>query len=108
VPSFYISFARGQFVSYATATNTLNIDKEKYSMFKMFVTVDSINASNLLSVKRHLPSLNIRPATLQTRLLVISKFLTICFKVRVTMFSAVATFGSSASAAYYFVAFYLK
>jgi len=33
-------------------------------MFKMFVTSDSIDASNLLSVKRHLSGLNIRPATL--------------------------------------------
>jgi len=48
-------------------------------MFKMFVTGDSINASDRLSVKRHLSGLNIRPATLKTRLLVISKLLTIYF-----------------------------
>jgi len=41
-------------------------------MFKMFVTGDSINVSNLLSVRRHLSGLNIRPAKLKTRLLVIS------------------------------------
>jgi len=42
-------------------------------MFKMFVPGDSINASNLLSVKRHLSGLNIRSATMKTRLLVNSK-----------------------------------
>jgi len=36
----------------------------------------NINASNLLSVK-HLSDLNIRPATLKIRLLIISKLLTI-------------------------------
>jgi len=55
----------------------------------MFITTDTINASNILSVKRHLSGLNIRPATLKTRLSVISKFLTIFFKLRVTIFSAV-------------------
>jgi len=54
----------------------------------MFVTVDSINASNLSSVKRHPSGLNIRPATLKTRLFVISNLLTIFFKLRVTMHSA--------------------
>jgi len=44
-------------------------------MFKIFVTVDSINASNLLSVKRHLTGLNFHAATLKTPLLVISKLL---------------------------------
>jgi len=46
-------------------------------MFKIFVAVDDINASNLLSCKRHLSDLNIRPATLKIHLLVISKLLTI-------------------------------
>jgi len=47
--------------------------EEKYSMFKMFVTVDSINASNLLVSQ----TISIR--------LEHSKFLTIFFKLRVTM-----------------------
>jgi len=46
-------------------------------MFKMFVTVDKRKASNLLSVKQLLSGLNIRPATLKMRLLVISKLLTV-------------------------------
>jgi len=50
--------------------------KEKHSML-VFVAVDSINALNLLSVKRHLSGLNIWPAKLKTRLLANSKFLTI-------------------------------
>ena len=54
----------------------------------MFATGDSINALNLFSVKRHLSGLNIRPATLKTRLLVISKLI-FFFKLRVTMLSAV-------------------
>jgi len=45
----------------------------------MFVTGHSINTSNLLSIKRHLSGLNIRPAKLKTRLLVISKLLTVFF-----------------------------
>jgi len=58
-------------------------------MFKIFVTGDSINASNLLSVKRHLSGLNIRPAMLNSFWLVISKLLAIFFKLRITMLSAV-------------------
>jgi len=48
-------------------------------MFKIFVTVDSINASDLLSVNRDLSGLNIRPATLNS-FVSNSKFLTICFR----------------------------
>jgi len=39
----------------------------------------NINVSNLLSVKQHQSGLNICPATLKIRLLVISKLLTISF-----------------------------
>jgi len=68
-------------------------------MFEMFVTVDSINASNLSSVIRHLSGWNICPATLKTRLLIL-KFLTIFFQtVGYDAFSCVMAFGSSASAA---------
>jgi len=50
--------------------------------------------------------LNIRPATLKTRLLVISKLLTIFFQTAgYNVFSCVMAFGSSASAAQHFVAF---
>jgi len=57
-------------------------------MFKTFVTVDNINASNLLSVKQHLSCLNIDPATFESRLLVISRLLNISSNY-VTMFLAV-------------------
>jgi len=37
----------------------------------MFVTVDKNQRFKSLSVKRHLPGLNFRPATLKSRMLVI-------------------------------------
>jgi len=37
----------------------------------------NINVSNILSIKRHQSCLNIHPATLKIRLLIISKLLTI-------------------------------
>jgi len=64
------------------------------------VTVGSINASSLLLVKRHLSGLNVRPAKLKTRSLVISKLLTIFYQTAsYDVFSCVMAFGSSASAA---------
>jgi len=69
-------------------------------MFEMFVTGDSINASRLSSVKRHLSGLNSHLVTLKTRLLVISKFLTLFFQsAGYDVFSCVVASGSSASAA---------
>jgi len=47
-------------------------------MFEIFVTVENMNASNLLSGKRHLSGLDFRPATLKILSLIISKWLTIC------------------------------
>jgi len=44
---------------------------------KSFLQLININPSDLSSVKRHLLGLNIRPATLKSRLLVISILLTI-------------------------------
>jgi len=44
---------------------------------KSSLQLTNFNASNLLSGKRHLSGLNIRPAMLKIRLLVISKLLTI-------------------------------
>jgi len=38
-------------------------------MFKIFITVDKYQGFKSLTVKRHLSSLNIRPATLKIRLL---------------------------------------
>ena len=72
-------------------------------MFEMFAAVNSINASNLLSVKRHLSGWNFCPATLKTRSLVISKLLTIFFQTAgYDVFSCVMAFGSFASAAWDF------
>jgi len=55
----------------------------------MFVTVGKHQRFKPQSVKRHQSGLNFRPATLKRRVLVISKLLTIYFKLRVTMFLAV-------------------
>jgi len=46
-------------------------------MFKIFVAVDKHQGFKSLTVIRHLSGLNIRLATLKTRLLIISKLLTI-------------------------------
>ena len=46
-------------------------------MFKIFVTVDKRQGFKSLTVKWHLLGLNVRPATLKIRLLIISKLLTI-------------------------------
>ena len=40
-------------------------------MFKIFVIVDKHQGFKSLTVKRHLPGLNIRPVTLQMRLFII-------------------------------------
>jgi len=59
----------------------------------------NIKASNLLSVKRHLSGLNIRPETLKIRLLIMLKLLTI---------SSNCGLRSSASQHVHCVAFNLK
>jgi len=46
-------------------------------MFKIFVAVDKHQGFKSLTVKRYLSGLNVRPATLKIRLLIISKLLTI-------------------------------
>jgi len=46
-------------------------------MFTIFVTVEKYQGFKSLTVKRHLSGLNIRPATLKIRLLIISKLLNI-------------------------------
>jgi len=51
-------------------------------MFKIFVTVDKHQGFKSLTVKWHLSGLNIRPANLKIRLLIISKFLTISSNCR--------------------------
>jgi len=50
-------------------------------MFNIFVTVDEHQRFKSLSVKRHLSGLNIHPAMLKIRLLVISKLLTISLTI---------------------------
>jgi len=64
-------------VTYSTATNTLNYFLNESKRSKSLLQLVNINASNLLSGKRHLSGLSIRPATLKIHLLVISKLLTI-------------------------------
>jgi len=61
-----------------TPTNTLKcwLNRNNQS-WKSLLRLININASNLLSGKWLLSGLNIRPATLKIRLLVISKLLTI-------------------------------
>jgi len=44
---------------------------ESKSLFEIFVTVDDLNASNLLSSKWHISGLKIHPATLHISFLVI-------------------------------------
>jgi len=51
-------------------------------MFKIFVTVDEHQSFKSLTVERHLSGLNIRPATLKIRLLIISKLLIISSNFR--------------------------
>jgi len=51
-------------------------------MFKIFVTVDKHQGFKSLTVKRHLSGLNIRPATLKIRLLIISQLLTFLLTAR--------------------------
>jgi len=48
----------------------------------------NVNASNRLSVKRHLSGLNFRPAMLKSRVLVISKIAYYFLKLPFTMLSA--------------------
>jgi len=51
-------------------------------LFKIFVTVDKHQGFKSLTIERHLSGLNIRPATLKIRLLIISILLTISSKCR--------------------------
>jgi len=77
VEAWFLRLAgQGSDIAPHPSVQLLNCNKH-LSMFKIFVAVDKHQGFKSSTVKRHLSGLNVRPATLIIRLLIISKLLTI-------------------------------